>query len=122
STGAAAALVAAAARPEWIGAVVSRGGRPDLAGDALPRVKAPTLLIVGGADIPVIALNRQALERLAAREKQLIIVPGASHLFEEPGALEQVADLAADWFARHLLALPQSEYVSGRGALPGGEQ
>jgi pimeloyl-ACP methyl ester carboxylesterase len=80
---------------------VSRGGRPDLASAALDRVRAPTLLIVGGADRPVIGLNEQALEQLRA-EKQLVIVPGASHLFEEPGALGQVARLAADWFDRHL--------------------
>jgi dienelactone hydrolase len=101
STGAAAALVAAAERPA-VAAVVSRGGRPDLAGDALPRVRAPTLLIVGGADVPVIGLNRQALDRLGSADKQLVIVPGAGHLFEEPGALEEVARLAAEWFARHL--------------------
>jgi dienelactone hydrolase len=102
STGAGAALVAAARRPERVAAVVSRGGRPDLAADDLPRVQAPTLLIVGGADLPVIGLNRQALDRLGAKEKGLHIVPGATHLFEEPGTLEEVARLAADWFARHL--------------------
>jgi putative phosphoribosyl transferase len=102
STGAAAALVAAAERPEAAAAVVSRGGRPDLAGTALFRVQAPTLLIVGGADEPVIGLNRQALARLAAKEKQLVIVPGATHLFEEPGALEEVARLAGEWLSRHL--------------------
>ncbi len=102
STGAGAALVAAALRPERVKAVVSRGGRPDLAADALPRVQAPTLLIVGGDDEPVIGLNRQALDRLGAKEKGLHIVPGATHLFEEPGTLEEVARLAADWFARHL--------------------
>jgi putative phosphoribosyl transferase len=102
STGAAAALVAAAA--EWrgkISAVVSRGGRPDLAHEALDAVRAPTLLIVGGDDHVVIELNRQALARLTC-EKRLEIVPGATHLFEEPGTLEQVAALAADWFERHL--------------------
>jgi dienelactone hydrolase len=102
STGAAAALVAAASRPEIIGAVVSRGGRPDLAGSALPYVQAPTLLIVGGNDTGVIELNRDALGQLGAATKQLVIVPGATHLFEEPGALEEVARLAADWFTRHL--------------------
>jgi putative phosphoribosyl transferase len=102
STGAAAALVAAAQRQDTVGAVVSRGGRPDLAGAALPRVRAPTILIVGGRDEPVITLNRQALVRLGAREKQLVIVPGATHLFEEPGALEEVARLATDWLMRHL--------------------
>ena len=102
STGAAAALVAAAERPEEVKAVVSRGGRPDLAGEALPLVEAPTLLIVGGDDVPVVGMNREALEKLRARKK-LEIVPGATHLFEEPGALEEVARLAAGWFARHLV-------------------
>ena len=101
STGGGAALVAAADRPEAIGAVVSRGGRPDLAGPALARVKAPTLLIVGGNDVPVIAMNREALAQLSA-EKQLAIIPGATHLFEEPGTLEEVARMARDWFTRHL--------------------
>jgi putative phosphoribosyl transferase len=101
STGAAAALVAAAARPGRIGAVVSRGGRPDLAGEHLASVEAPTLLIVGGADEHVLALNRRSLERLAC-EKRLEVVPGATHLFEEPGALEQVADLARAWLLQHL--------------------
>ena len=103
STGAAAALVAAALRPESIGAIVSRGGRPDLAGDLLPRVQAPTLLIVGGDDLPVIQMNRQAFAQLTCK-KRLEIVPGATHLFEEPGTLEAVADLAGDWFLRHLAA------------------
>jgi putative phosphoribosyl transferase len=102
STGAAAALVAAAERPDAIGAVVSRGGRPDLAARALPQVRAPTLLIVGGNDIPVIGMNQDALQQLGATEKQLVIVPGASHLFQEPGALEEVARLASDWFTRYL--------------------
>lgn len=101
STGAAAALVAAADGPDVIEAVVSRGGRPDLAGDALPRVGAPTLLIVGGEDHDVLALNRAARGRLRA-ETELVVVPGATHLFEEEGALEKVADLAAGWFSRHL--------------------
>ena len=101
STGAAAALIAAAEMPELIRAVVSRGGRPDLAGDALSRVKAPTLFIVGGNDVPVIGMNREAFAVIPA-EKRLEIVPGATHLFEEPGALEQVARLAGDWFARYL--------------------
>ena len=101
STGAAAALVAAAEHPKPVGAIVSRGGRPDLAGPALPRVAAPTLLIVGGNDFPVIDMNRDALEQMRM-EKRLEIVPGATHLFEEPGALEQVAQLATDWFVRHL--------------------
>jgi putative phosphoribosyl transferase len=101
STGGGAALVAAAERPDAIGAVVSRGGRPDLAGPALPQVRAPTLLIVGGNDVPVIGLNQAALAQLRA-EKELAIVPGATHLFEEPGALDEVARLARDWFKRYL--------------------
>jgi len=101
STGAGAALVAAAERPDEVGAIVSRGGRPDLAGDALPLVKAPTLLIVGGNDEPVIGMNEEALARMRA-VKRLQIVPGASHLFEEPGTLEEVARLATGWLARHL--------------------
>jgi putative phosphoribosyl transferase len=101
STGAAAALVAAAERPAAVTAVVSRGGRPDLAGDALSRVRAPTLLIVGGDDPVVLDLNRQAMERLAA-ETRLDVVPGASHLFEEPGTLDRVAELARDWFVERL--------------------
>jgi len=101
STGAGAALVAAAKRPEAVGAVVSRGGRPDLAGEALPRVAAPTLLIVGGEDEPVVGMNREALGQIRA-EKVLEVVPGATHLFEEPGKLEEVARLAAEWFVRHL--------------------
>jgi pimeloyl-ACP methyl ester carboxylesterase len=104
STGGGAALVAAAQRPERVAAVVSRGGRPDLAGAALPTVRTPTLLIVGGDDDVVITLNQQALARLGSPVKELVIVPGASHLFEEPGKLEEVARLAADWFARHLTA------------------
>jgi putative phosphoribosyl transferase len=101
STGGGAALVAAAERPDAVGAVVSRGGRPDLAGDALPHVRAPTLLIVGGADVPVIGMNEDAMARMRC-EVRLAIVPGATHLFEESGALEQVAALARDWFLRHL--------------------
>jgi len=101
STGAAAALIAAAELPDQVGAVVSRGGRPDLAGEALRSVRAPTLLVVGGYDTAVIELNRAALAHLSG-EKELVIVPGASHLFEEPGKLEEVARLAADWFDRHL--------------------
>jgi pimeloyl-ACP methyl ester carboxylesterase len=101
STGAAAALIAAAERPRQVAAVVSRGGRPDLAGEALTRVRAPTLLIVGERDTEVLELNRRA-QALLAGESQLAIVPGASHLFEEPGALEQVAALARDWFLRQL--------------------
>jgi len=101
STGAAAALVAAAELGEHISAIVSRGGRPDLAGAALAKVKAPTLLIVGGNDSVVIDLNERAMEQLAG-EKELAIVPGAGHLFEEPGAMEQVAQHAAKWFERYL--------------------
>lgn len=101
STGGGAALVAAAERPDAVGAVVSRGGRPDLAGAALPRVRSPTQLIVGGNDLVVLELNRQALARLRC-EKELEIVPRATHLFEEPGALEEVARLAARWFHCYL--------------------
>ncbi len=101
STGAAAALVAAAKLPKRVRAVVSRGGRPDLAGDALDEVRAPTLLIVGGADVGVIELNEEALARLQGL-KALEIIPGASHLFPEPGALEAVIDHAARWFERYL--------------------
>ena len=101
STGAASALVAAAQKPQKIGAIVSRGGRPDLAGSSLAHVKAPTLLIVGGADEPVIGLNEDAFRQLRV-EKRMEIIPGATHLFEEPGALEQVAKLAGDWFGRTL--------------------
>jgi dienelactone hydrolase len=101
STGAAAALVAAVDCPDIIKAIVSRGGRPDLAGSMLPRVKAPTLLIVGGNDSQVIEMNEEALNLLKI-EKKLVIVPGATHLFEESGTLEEVARLAADWFVNHL--------------------
>jgi putative phosphoribosyl transferase len=102
STGAGAALVAASERPQVVGAVVSRGGRPDLAAPALARVQAPTLLIVGGNDFQVIELNRAALAQLRC-EKQLVIVPDATHLFEEPGALDEVARLAREWFERFLI-------------------
>ena len=101
STGGAAALVAAARMPDRIRAVVSRGGRPDLAADALPNVKAPTLLIVGGDDGPVIGMNQDAYNKMTTL-RRIEIVPGASHLFEEPGALEKVARLAADWFVQYL--------------------
>jgi pimeloyl-ACP methyl ester carboxylesterase len=101
STGGGAALVAAARRPDRVAAVVSRGGRPDLAADALPLVKAPTLLIVGGDDGAVIGMNRDAFDRMNAVRK-LEIIPGASHLFEEPGTLERVAELAREWFQTHL--------------------
>jgi dienelactone hydrolase len=120
STGGGAALVAAARRPNSVRAVVSRGGRPDLAGAALARVRAPTLLIVGGQDPVVRELNREAFDRLRC-EKDMAVVPGATHLFEEPGALEQVARLARDWFLRHLptagagppIARPRDSEVRG---------
>jgi pimeloyl-ACP methyl ester carboxylesterase len=101
STGAAAALAAAAVRPDVVRAIVSRGGRPDLAGAALTRVQVPALLIVGEHDDQVVQLNQQALAQLRC-EKRLVIVPGATHLFEEAGALDEVARLARDWFQRHL--------------------
>ena len=101
STGAAAALVTAARRPDLVRALVSRGGRPDLAADALASVRAPTLLIVGGNDLEVLRLNRAAYARVTA-ERQLVVVPGATHLFQEPGTLEEVARLAAGWFLAHL--------------------
>src|SRR2546430_4305641 len=109
STGGGAALLAAAELGDAVGAVVSRGGRPDLAGDALPKVQSPTLLIVGGLDYPVIEMNEAALARMGC-EKEMKIVPGATHLFEEPGTLEQVADLAANWFSSHLHS------IAARGA------
>ena len=105
STGAAAALVAAAERPQDVAAVVSRGGRPDLAEGELSLVRAATLLIVGGDDYQVIELNRAALEKMSTT-KEMVIIPGATHLFPEPGALEEVSRLATDWFRRHLVAEP----------------
>lgn len=114
STGAAAALIAAAERPDRVQAVVSRGGRPDLAADALPLVRAPTLLIVGGADEPVIELNRDAMRRMTAPSR-LEIVPGATHLFEEPGTIEQVCHLAAAWCAQHLPKAARSRQADVRG-------
>ncbi|MGA3111344.1 MAG: dienelactone hydrolase family protein [Candidatus Bathyarchaeia archaeon] len=101
STGAAAALISAAKLPNDIAAVVSRGGRPDLATEYLPIVKAPTLLLVGGLDTEVIELNREAMAQMKA-EKKLLIIPGATHLFEEPGKLEEVAKISTDWFLTHL--------------------
>jgi putative phosphoribosyl transferase len=101
STGAAAALIAAAKLPDWTKAVVSRGGRPDLAGKHLSKVKAPTLLIVGGDDVQVLELNKQAMAQMTA-EKKLTVVSGATHLFEEPGKLEEVGKLAINWFSRFL--------------------
>ncbi len=115
STGAAAALVAAARVPERIAAVVSRGGRPDLAGDALPLVRAPTLLVVGGDDFGVIELNEEALARLRA-PKALEIVPGATHLFPEPGAMEAVIAHAAQWFGRYLGSTPSGAAGHGERA------
>jgi putative phosphoribosyl transferase len=117
STGAAAALVAAARAPDRIQAVVSRGGRPDLAGQLLPRVRAPTLLIVGGEDRGVIELNEQAFDALGS-PKELEVVPGATHLFEEPGTLEQVAQLAAGWFTRHLARVNPAFEPSDPGVWP----
>lgn len=101
STGAAAALIAAAKLPNDVAVVVSRGGRPDLAADYLSQVRAPTLLLVGGSDVEVIELNRQALEQMTS-VKKLVVVPGATHLFEEPGALEEVAKFSMSWFLRYL--------------------
>lgn len=112
STGAAAALVAAASIPDLVAAIVSRGGRPDLAGEALHHVVAPTLLIVGGQDRTVLELNRRALAELGADEKSLEIVPRASHLFEEPGALASVAYLATEWFVRYISARVDKRKVS----------
>ncbi|HJR42136.1 MAG TPA: dienelactone hydrolase family protein [Gemmatimonadaceae bacterium] len=106
STGAAAALQAASTRGDRVKAIVSRGGRPDLALECLPKVRAPTLLIVGEQDVPVLPLNREAYAALKG-ERELAIVPGAGHLFEEPGALESVARLARKWFERHLIAAPE---------------
>jgi len=114
STGGGAALVAAAERPSAVGAVVSRGGRPDLAGEALVHVRAPTLLIVGGADTAVIALNREAMSEMSA-PVSLEIIPGATHLFEEPCALEQVAILARHWFSRYLVP---ARAAASRGSAP----
>lgn len=115
STGAGAALVAAAQLPDVVAAVVSRGGRPDLAKGALGSVRAPTLLIVGGDDEPVISMNRQALEELRCKEKKLVIVPGATHLFEEPGTLEEVAGLAADWFSGHFVPAGSASVKASAG-------
>jgi putative phosphoribosyl transferase len=119
STGAAAALIAAAQLRNQIGAVVSRGGRPDLARDALSSVSTPTLLLVGSLDEDVLELNRQALAKLASKEKELRVVPGATHLFEEPGTLDLVAKAAAHWFTSHLIPEPnqqaaRADTVAGR--------
>ena len=112
STGAAAALVAGAELPTVISAIVSRGGRPDLAGSALAVVRAPTLLIVGGNDTPVITMNREALAQLQCADKKLVIIPGATHLFEEPGTLEAAARVAAEWFNRHFLPAEKVQEAS----------
>lgn len=109
STGAGAALVAATELPGIVSAIVSRGGRPDLAGNALGFVRAPTLLIVGGEDEPVITMNREAMARLKSADKELVIIPGATHLFEEPGTLEEVAKIAAEWFTRHFTAAQKAQ-------------
>jgi len=114
STGAGAALVAAGEIPDTISAVVSRGGRPDLAEDALESVKAPTLLIVGGDDEPVIGMNKEALAKLKCLDKKLVIVPGATHLFEEPGTLEEVARIAAEWFNQHFKPTKMPKVQSAR--------
>jgi dienelactone hydrolase len=117
STGAAAALVAASQRSAEVQAVVSRGGRPDLAWDNLPEVRTPTLLIVGGADRQVLALNQRAASRLAAPH-ELGVIPGAGHLFEEPGALDAVARLAGGWFSRHLQGGAERSYDPGASPAP----
>jgi putative phosphoribosyl transferase len=114
STGAAAALVAAAQLPDLITSVVSRGGRPDLAGDSLRHVRAAVLLLVGGEDKLVIVLNQQAMQKLHCGAKQLVVVPGATHLFEEPGALEQIAGAAVDWFARYFTPTGGDTVFGGR--------
>jgi dienelactone hydrolase len=119
STGGGAALVAAAEHPNRVAAVVSRGGRPDLAGPALAAVRAPTLLIVGGRDEPVIRMNEDARDQMRA-EVRLEIVPNATHLFEEPGTLEQVAQLARDWFLEHLAMAPTGRAGGGHGGEQGG--
>jgi putative phosphoribosyl transferase len=115
STGAAAALIAASELPDLVSAVVSRGGRPDLAEEALGSVRAPTLLIVGGDDEPVISMNRQALARLHCPDKKLVIVPGATHLFEEPGTLEEVARLAGEWFSQHFRTAKKDQFLLAGG-------
>ncbi len=116
STGAGAALVAAAKLPCLVRAVVSRAGRPDLAGDALRAVVAPTLLIVGGDDAPVITMNQNALAKLKCREKMLVIIPGATHLFEESGTLDEVARVAAGWFSQHLMTARRDQVFAGHQA------
>lgn len=122
STGAAAALVASVDHQDVIKAIVSRGGRPDLAGSSLPNVKAPTLLIVGGDDVPVIGMNEDAM-RLLKIEKKLVIIPGATHLFEEPGTLEEVARFAANWFVSHLIKPNKMKTPTNlkKGTMTGGQ-
>ena len=114
STGAGAALVAASRLPDVVRAVVSRGGRPDLAGNALRSVVVPTLLIVGGNDDPVIGMNQTALARLKCPEKKLVVIPGATHLFEEPGTLEEVAHIAAGWFTQYLPTASRARASAGQ--------
>jgi putative phosphoribosyl transferase len=116
STGAGAALVADAELPGVVSAIVSRGGRPDLAGIALGFVAAPTLLIVGGEDGPVITMNREALARLKCPDKKLVIIPGATHLFEEPGTLEEAARIAAEWFTQHFMPAEKKQGTSARSS------
>ena len=116
STGAGAALVAAAELPRVVSAIVSRGGRPDLAGSALGLVRAPTLLIVGSLDEPVITMNREALAQLQYPDKKLVIIPGATHLFEEPGTLEATAKIAAEWFSRHFVHIETAQRASARSS------
>jgi putative phosphoribosyl transferase len=116
STGAGAALMAAAELPRVVSAIVSRGGRPDLAGSALGLVHAPSLLIVGGLDEPVITMNREALARLQCPDKKLVIIPGATHLFEEPGTLEAAAKIAAEWFSRHFAHVETAQRASARSS------
>jgi putative phosphoribosyl transferase len=116
STGAGAALMAAAEFPRVVSAIVSRGGRPDLAGGALSLVRAATLLIVGGLDEPVITMNREALARLQCPDKKLVIIPGANHLFEEPGTLEAAAKIAAEWFSRHFVHVETAHRASVRSS------
>jgi putative phosphoribosyl transferase len=116
STGAAAALITAARHPDLVTSVVSRGGRPDLAGDELAQIYASVLLLVGSKDEVVLGLNRQALAKLACKQKQLRIIPGATHLFEERGALDEVAHVAADWFAHYLSPQTRQHTIAGLAA------
>jgi putative phosphoribosyl transferase len=120
STGAAAALVAAARLPDMVSAVVSRGGRPDLADKSLSQVRASVLLLVGAEDAKVIPLNQEALQKLHCKDRRLVLIPGATHLFEEPGTLERVAHAATDWFDRYLLAGNSRTTIPDPGALANG--